>query len=316
MTLPKAYYGIFSFACIKQSLAASAIRSYASKIDSNKYQKTVVDSNITFESTSPQYALDYPRRPLVVILSWLAAKKQHIDKFSRLYLRSGCDVLVVKLHTTQLLLPKSGAQVVAKNVVDFIQKPSFKERPLLIYGFSTGGYLYSEIIQRMQEAEKVKGEITGRIMAQIYDSVADVGSIPQGISKALLKHESYSQRAMSKCLQVYLDMMEKPATQHYRRGSRVFHNNPINAPTLFIYSRSDPVGCYKQNEMVIENLRSKMGYDNIESKVFERSPHVSHMYKHQEEYLATLKWFLEKLDYFRDRFEDEEWGRIVRVMKE
>ncbi|PIK57997.1 putative transmembrane protein [Apostichopus japonicus] len=299
-----------------KSLTASAIRSYATKLDSQKYQRTIIDPNLTFESTNPQYVMDHPRRPLVLILSWLAAKKQHIDKFSNIYLRSGCDVLVVKLHTTQLLLPKTGAQVVAQNVVNFIQKEQFRERPLLVCGFSTGGYFYSELIQKMQAAEKVKGEITNRIMAQIYDSVADMPSIPQGISKALLQHDSLSQRAMSKCLQTYLNVMERPATQHYRRGSKVFHNNPVNAPSLFIYSKSDPVGCYRQNEMVIKNLRTKLGYDNIDTKVFDKSPHVSHMYKHQEEYLATLKWFLEKLDYFRDRFEDEEWGRIIRVMKE
>ncbi|KAJ8024013.1 Transmembrane protein 53-B [Holothuria leucospilota] len=298
-----------------KSVSHSAIRSFASNLEDKQYQKKKVDENITLELSNSPETLDQANRPLVLILSWLAAKQQHISKFSRLYLGSGCDVLVVKLNTAQLLLPKKGVQKVAENVVNIIQKEEFKERPLLVYGFSTGGYFYSEIIQKMQQAEKVRGEITNRIMAQIYDSVADLPSIPEGISKALLKHGSFQQRAMSKCIEGYMNVMERPATQYYRKGSRIFHHNPVNAPTLFIYSKNDPVGSATQNEAAVNSLRCNMGYDNIYTKVFENSPHVSHMYKHREEYMATLKWFLDKLEYFRERFTDEEWGRIVRVME-
>lgn len=50
-------------------------------------------------------------RPLVVFLEWMAAQRNHVKKFTDLYLGSGYDVLVAPLTPSQLLFPKSGSQV-------------------------------------------------------------------------------------------------------------------------------------------------------------------------------------------------------------
>lgn len=245
---------------------------------------------------------------MVLLLSWLAAKQKHLHQFSKVYLASGCDVLVVDLKPLQILLPTTGAQVVARNVVDFLQQKDFCKRPIFVHGFSTGGYLYSEILQRMISAEKKDGEITNRIIGQIFDSMADLHNIPEGFSKALLKSGSFLQVGVEKALMGYLNLMENRATCHYRRGSHVFYNNPVNVPSLFIYSYTDTVGDATTIQNAMRSLRTNMKYDNIYSKAFEDSPHVSHMYRHKEEYLATLKWYLEKIDYFKDQFQNKDAG--------
>lgn len=56
-------------------------------------------------------------KPLVVLLSWLMAKKKHIYKYANLYLDFGFDVLNVNISPWQLLWPRKGTQVGACIVV-------------------------------------------------------------------------------------------------------------------------------------------------------------------------------------------------------
>jgi hypothetical protein len=49
--------------------------------------------------------------PLVVMLSWLMAKKKHILKYANFYMDQGFDVLSVSITPWQLLWPVKGTQV-------------------------------------------------------------------------------------------------------------------------------------------------------------------------------------------------------------
>ena len=50
-------------------------------------------------------------RPLVLLLSWLAAKPRHLDNFAAFYLSRGCDVLTVKLRPMQVNLQRNSVLV-------------------------------------------------------------------------------------------------------------------------------------------------------------------------------------------------------------
>lgn len=50
-------------------------------------------------------------KPLVILLSWLMAKRKHIYKFADFYLEKGFDVLNVTITPWQLLWPVKGSQV-------------------------------------------------------------------------------------------------------------------------------------------------------------------------------------------------------------
>lgn len=242
------------------------------------------------------------KRPLVLLLSWLAAKQQHLGNFARFYLDQGCDVLTVKVRPMQILLPQQGAQVVAQNVVKFVQSAERQDQPILVHGFSVGGYVYSEILTSMLATQKDE-EITGRIIGQIWDSAVDVGDIPDGMSRALLKNTTM-QTGMRKSLDVYMRMTHNFAGQHLLRGSRLFYHNPVKAPSLFFYSDSDPISSPRINEKCIASLKDTMGHPSVRSKEFKNSPHVSHMYKYREEYVSTLRSFLQQIEYFKTT-EDE-----------
>lgn len=50
-------------------------------------------------------------KPLVVMLSWLMAKKKHIYKYATFYVNNGFDVLNINISPWQLLWPTKGTQV-------------------------------------------------------------------------------------------------------------------------------------------------------------------------------------------------------------
>lgn len=53
-------------------------------------------------------------KPLVVMLSWLMARKKHIHKYANIYLKHGFDVLNISVTPMQLLWPTKGTQVIIK----------------------------------------------------------------------------------------------------------------------------------------------------------------------------------------------------------
>lgn len=50
-------------------------------------------------------------RPLLIILTWMLSKRQHVMKFVNLYMEQGFDVAVVSLTPWQLMWPTKGSRV-------------------------------------------------------------------------------------------------------------------------------------------------------------------------------------------------------------
>lgn len=74
----------------------------------------------------------------------------------------------------------------------------------------------------------------------------------------------------------------------------MFHSTLVKAPALFFLSKTDPVGALSSNQRVRENWES-LGIE-VQWKVWDRSPHVTHFIKHREEYLETLYAFLQTIN--------------------
>jgi len=50
-------------------------------------------------------------RPLLIILTWLLSKRQHVMKFVNLYMEQGFDVAIVSVTPWQILWPTKGSRV-------------------------------------------------------------------------------------------------------------------------------------------------------------------------------------------------------------
>lgn len=230
-------------------------------------------------------------KPLVVILTWLLAKQKHINKFNKIYLEQGFDVLNVGVSPWQILWPTKGSQIVARDLVRFLDN-NHCYSPMLLHGFSVAGYVWGEVmVSLMQERYK---HILERIRGQIWDSAADITEIPIGLPKAVFPKNAILETALRQYILYHMKTFHKVATCHYIRSSQMFHTTVVKAPALFLLSKSDPVGAFRSNERVKDSWVS-MGME-VRWKCWDKSPHVSHFYYHPKEYMEELYDFLDKLD--------------------
>ncbi|XP_011266614.1 uncharacterized protein LOC105257586 isoform X1 [Camponotus floridanus] len=236
-------------------------------------------------------------RPLLVILTWLLSKRQHVMKFVNLYMEQGFDVAVVSLTPWQLMWPTKGSRLVAADLLTFLkQNESYQQ--ILLHGFSVGGYMWGEALDLMESNKEKYSGIVDRIVGQVWDSIADVREIPIGLPHAVFPKNVMLQSMFRKYIEYHMKTFYQQATQHYIRSSQVFHSASIRVPALFFVSRSDPIGTVSSNLTLRDDWESAGIKTYV--KIFEESPHVAHFYTYPKEYVAELYAFLQKLNLIQN----------------
>lgn len=228
-------------------------------------------------------------KPLVILLSWMLAKRKHMFKFADFYMEHGFDVLSINMTPWQMLWPRKGSHVIANEVVTFLDVNT-RCTPLIVHGFSVGGYQWGEILVRISQDQPQFQHILNRISGQIWDSAADISEICYGFPMALFPKNLVLQNAMKQYILYHMKTFDKVATCHYVRASQLFHSDIVKAPALLFLSKTDPVGAEKSN------LRLKENWGNSGIKVYwqcwDKSPHVGHYQRHRTEYIEKLENFL------------------------
>lgn len=232
------------------------------------------------------------KKPLAIILSWMLAKESHLEKYRSLYLTRGFDVLTVNIAPKDLLFPVSGSQVIATNVLDYLRNNNGYEN-VLVHAFSVGGYLMGEMFAKVRDNVDKYNNILSRIQGVILDSAVDFEGIPTGFPRAVTKNP-LTLRVLEWYVATHLALMYNVSTKHYLRSSKNFHNTPLRCPALFFTSEADKIGTPQQNLLVRENWEVR-GVE-CSFKCFKDSKHVSHMYKHPEEYVSAVDCFLKKVN--------------------
>jgi hypothetical protein len=237
-------------------------------------------------------------RPLVMVYGWLVAKAKHIHKYGDFYLGKGFDVLHIKIEPMQLLWPET-AQTVIQQVVDFVD--SRKEQPLLVHGFSVGGYLYGETLVKFHSDPRMRKEIGYRLVGQQFDSPVDYEGVPAGFSKAVTP-VPVLQKTLEGSIHAYLRMFPKKVMQHYHRSSAMFHENPFRTPSLVLNSESDPIGTPGPIKVVTDKWKANGVPVTI--KTWKDTPHVSHFHHHPVQYINALSNFLSDIKLIDDSTEE------------
>ena len=204
----------------------------------------------------------------------------------------GFDVLHIKANPTQILWP-ARAQAVAAQIVDFVTAPSRRSQPILVHGFSVGGYLYGETLVRMTSDPIMAEEMSRRVRGQIFDSPVDMEGVPRGVSLAVTGSRP-AQIAIKSSLDTYLALLQKQVTRHYIRSSQTFHSNPLRTPSLLLYSYADVVGTAGPIEKLMDNWR-RAGV-LVQSKTWPDTPHVSHYLRDPVNYTNALNDFLRTIN--------------------
>ena len=94
---------------------------------------------------------------------------------------------------------------------------------------------------------------------QVYDSPPDISGVPIGLASHLfpeprittLLHTSVRKTLSGYCIN------EKLFRCRYRASSEAFHNNILEVPSLWFYSKSDSIANYRDCETSLRNGRIK-----------------------------------------------------------
>ncbi|XP_066602494.1 uncharacterized protein l(2)k09913 [Prorops nasuta] len=237
------------------------------------------------------------KRPLLLMLCWLLAKRKHVMKFANLYLEQGFDIALVSLSPWQLMWPTKGSRLVAGDVLNFLLQNGAYSK-VLVHGFSVGGYLWGEILDLIQSDRTNCDGVINRFVGQVWDSTADISELSIGTPVAVFPNNPVLQSMMKTYLECHMKTFYKQATQYYVRSSQLFHSTIVHAPALFLVSNTDPIGTVASNTRVRETMES-LGMQTY-MKIFDKSPHVGHLQKYPKEYVAELYAFLNQLDMIQN----------------
>ena len=200
----------------------------------------------------------------------------------------GFDVLHVKVEPFQILWPRN-AQAVVGQIVDFLMDGARRTRPILVHGFSVGGYLYGETLVKTTSDPVVHESFAQRIRGQIFDSPVDFEGVPRGVGMAITD-VPILQKTIKATLDGYLGAFRQQVMQHYVRSSATFRQNPLRTPSLVFYSHKDPIGTAGPIESLVDGWRQQ-GIP-VMSRSWPDTPHVGHFLHDPVGYIGPINDFL------------------------
>jgi hypothetical protein len=241
-------------------------------------------------------------KSLTVLLVWLMSQKKHIDKYTKFYLDQGFDVLVVRCTPWDLLWPVKGSQVVAGELLSFLdQNPAYSKT--LLHGFSVGCYLWGEVLTKMSKDIPKYKPAMNRIKGQIWDSPVDYEETPIGVPKSIFPTNAFLRTCLEKYVRFHMKTFQESATKYHLESTRQFFNSIVTAPALFLFSLKDPMVNITSVERVRDIWRENGAQVHI--RVWESSPHVGILQRYPEEYRQEIINFLDA-KVFPKKIDDEE----------
>lgn len=88
-------------------------------------------------------------------------------------------------------------KIVASDLLQFLDINT-RQRPILIHGFSVGGYLWGELLALVEKDRERYQPVLKNIVAHIWDSAADMQDIPDGLPTAVFPKNSILQGTLRK----------------------------------------------------------------------------------------------------------------------
>lgn len=99
------------------------------------------------------------------MFAWLFAKERHLDKYRRLYMEQGFDILTIKVNVKDFIIPVVGSQVIASQALQFIKEHEKIYCSLVFHAFSVGAYQMGELLVMLnQEHNKEVKNIARKLL--------------------------------------------------------------------------------------------------------------------------------------------------------
>ncbi|XP_066969557.1 uncharacterized protein [Macrobrachium rosenbergii] len=216
---------------------------------------------------------------LIVLFTWLGAKQKYAYKYANCWTQRGHDVLHITTSVRDLLFPKTGAEVTASRVVDFLDK---YDKSVIIHGLSVGSYLTQRVLLQARDA-------TFRVTHQMFDSFTTCSGIEAGVENAV--NPRYRDIA-KKSVKLYTKCADLSSINEAQRFALT---TPCPAPIMFIHSLADKVAPYSEVVPII-NAATKVCPVRLHIIPEEENiPHVTIMKcLGEEKYMGMLYDFIEE----------------------
>jgi len=231
---------------------------------------------------------DSQGRPLSVLLCWLMAKNNAVNKYAKFYVDKGYDVLTVRITPGQLLWPSRCTPIIEKELLPVLLSSDHTQK--LIHGFSVGGHVFAQTIKYFRKEPEKYRQLESTIFAQIWDSVVDIEGTSIGVSKSVFMNNKFLQRSLQKYIDFHMKVFYDVATKYYVESHEYFYNQPVRAPALFLCSSIDPISTLDVVDGV-QNSWTPLGIKSTR-KMWTNTQHVGHMVKHPEEYKEAITNFI------------------------
>lgn len=236
---------------------------------------------------------DHGNRPLVLMLPFLGAKQNHLDKFSKIHLDLGYDVVIPTVDAYRYMFPGKLINCIGEDIVKFLENNNYYEK-IFIHGFSAGAFLWGICITEMIQDFPRYQSLLDRIQGELWDSLTNTHEVAFGISKTIFPTNDFMQKTLEKTLLLHLSTFYQSAGIHYKKVSDVFMNTKdVHKPSLLIFSKTDIVS----GEAGIRKSIASLNAANVDTTAlcFDKSPHVEHYRYHKEEYTQALMDHLRKV---------------------
>ena len=121
------------------------------------------------------------------------------------------------------------AQSMMENVLDTLAADQ-SNRPLLVHTFSSGVYVFGELLVKLLQNQEKYSTIPPRLHGLIIESLVDIEGFSIGVSRAVTQNQ-ICRRIIRSATDLYLKL---PNTKHYMRAGEVFKQNAYHIPSLMM----------------------------------------------------------------------------------
>lgn len=177
--------------------------------------------------------------------------------------------------------------------MDFLEVLEHRYDTIVVHLFSVGSYQLGEVLMSLKKERnhQMNDYLMKTWKCLIMDSPVDVQFAPLGLSKAITSNKLI-RIVLIYLMKIYLIIFYILTTYHYWNSSNSVKAHPNNCPVLFLFSKTDKTSDPDHNYTLINDFRQRGIH--VVDKCWERSPHVTHLAKHPDEYQQVLGEFLRK----------------------
>jgi hypothetical protein len=228
---------------------------------------------------------------LVLFFGWLNASPRAVQRYVDLYHNAGYDVLYIPGHVTQFVWPANSVKL-AKKLLDHVGTLT-DYNVFLCHAISIGAYNYTSLLMLLHDSPEQYRSFKDRIQGVIFDSLT-IGSterMKNGV-KYGLSQNPVVQFLIPRLLSVYLYLTYRHTLKFFETGVTVFSDFPLRVPTLFVYSRNDPMCDAENVDTIIRKWREDFKFSHVSFVCWTKSKHAMHIKEHKNDYLEAFSDFI------------------------